>query len=126
MLLHIHPLQRKRRHNPRPILHRRNIQMLPVIVHGMPHFRERGRDEMQYGSATQHKRHVVVADIPASVELRRHLAALGQKGAAGPRLALEKLELPESALDGGHPLVGPVGILKVRGDGWAGGAEEVE
>ena len=97
--------------------------MLAVVLHRVPHFRERARDEVQDRHALGHERDVVVAH-PRPRELRRELVRLGQEGPG--RLGLEEPQVPHALLDPGHGLVRPVRGEEVRWDLGVCGAQEVE
>jgi hypothetical protein len=103
-LHHIQPLQRKPRHNPRPVLHRLRIQMFPVILHSMPHLGKRTGDYVQHLDALVYERQVVVADT--AVARHRHVY-IWQEGFAGA--GLEEFQVAHAGLDGGEVFVRPVG-----------------
>lgn len=60
--LQVHPLSNKGRNELGPILHRRPVKMLRIVLHLMPEPRERRRDQVKHLDTPVHKRHMVVRD----------------------------------------------------------------
>jgi hypothetical protein len=120
-LHHIQPLQRKRRHDPTPVPHRRHVQVRPVIPQRVPHVWKRRRDHMQHVHALADKWQMVVAH--RRVRARRAIR-VWQKRRRGRRF--KKPESPHARLDAGERLVGPVRGGEVGRDVRVRGAEEVE
>lgn len=120
----LQPPRRERRHKIRPVLDRLHVQMLAVIVHRMPHPRERRRDHVQHLDAARQKWDVVVLHHePVGVE---RLTGLVEPAVRRGLVREEEARRAHAGLESRHVRVRPVCGFEVGGNPRAAGAEQVE